>query len=561
MTLRVLIVGGYGTFGGRLVRLLADEPGFTVLVGGRSLAKAQSFCAGLPSARATLVPVAFDRAGNVAAQLGTIGADVLVDASGPFQAYGDDRYAVVKACIAGRMHYLDLADGAAFVEGVAQFDAAAREAGVFVLSGVSTFPVLSSAVVRRLAHGLTRVDDIAAGIAPSAHAGIGLNVIAAIVSYAGKPIAVWRDGRAAVAYGMLGTRRFTIAPPGFVPLKPRRFALVEVPDLALAPKQWPGVKSVWTGAGTEPAIWLRGLNAMAALVRLRLLPSLSPCSKLFHWVGNRLVWGARRGGMFVEVRGAAADGEAVTRSWHMIAEGDEGPFVPAIGAFAILTRLLGGQTPAVGARACVSEIDLEDYAHVFASHGIVTGVREQKKSNEALPLYRQFFGSAWETLPEAIRTLHDGVGTWQTEGRAKVERGRSVLARIAATVFGFPKAGDDVPVSVRFDSAGGRETWTRTFAGKAFSSVQFEGRGRYEGLICERFGPLTFAMAMVIADGKLQLMQRGWSAFGIPLPMFLAPAGNTFESAEDGRFHFHVEIGFPWTGLIVRYRGWLVRRS
>jgi hypothetical protein len=27
-----------------------------------------------------------------------------------------------------------------------------------------------------------------------------------------------------------------------------------------------------------------------------------------------------------------------------------------------------------------------------------------------------------------------------------------------------------------------------------------------------------------------------------------------FESAEDGRFNFHVEIGHPLTGLIVRYR-------
>jgi hypothetical protein len=47
----------------------------------------------------------------------------------------------------------------------------------------------------------------------------------------------------------------------------------------------------------------------------------------------------------------------------------------------------------------------------------------------------------------------------------------------------------------------------------------------------------------------------------LPLPRFLAPTGNTFERAEDGRFHFHVEIGFPWTGLIVRYRGWLERRA
>ncbi len=37
-----------------------------------------------------------------------------------------------------------------------------------------------------------------------------------------------------------------------------------------------------------------------------------------------------------------------------------------------------------------------------------------------------------------------------------------------------------------------------------------------------------------------------------------APRGDSCEFVEAGRFHFHVEIDHPFTGLIVRYRGWLV---
>lgn len=40
--LTILIVGGYGIFGGRIVALLEDEPQLTLLVGGRSLAKAST---------------------------------------------------------------------------------------------------------------------------------------------------------------------------------------------------------------------------------------------------------------------------------------------------------------------------------------------------------------------------------------------------------------------------------------------------------------------------------------------------------------------------------------
>src|SRR5882757_2750438 len=149
-TLRLLIVGGYGIFGGRTVELLEGESRLELLVAGRSLDRAKAFCARRRSV-AKLVPAAFDRNGDLAQQLATLQPHVLVDASGPFQAYGSGRYRVVEACIARGVHYLDLADGADFVEGIQALDAAARAAGVFALSGVSSFPVLTAAVTRHLA--------------------------------------------------------------------------------------------------------------------------------------------------------------------------------------------------------------------------------------------------------------------------------------------------------------------------------------------------------------------------------------------------------------------------
>ena len=64
-------------------------------------------------------------------------------------------------------------------------------------------------------------------------------------------------------------------------------------------------------------------------------------------------------------------------------------------------------------------------------------------------------------------------------------------------------------------------------------------------------------MALVLDEGKLRLIVRRWSVFGVPLPLWLAPRGDAYEHAADGRFHFHVEIAHPFTGLIAGYRGWL----
>ena len=197
MSLRVLILGGYGTFGGRLARLLADETRLTLVIAGRSPSQAEAFCAAVPT-QANMVPAMFDRDGDADAQLAALAPDVVVDASGPFQTYGDP-YRLVRAAIARGICYLDLADGSDFVSGIAQFDAEAKARGVFVISGVSSFPVLTAAVVRRLARGMTRVGSISGGIAPSPYAGVGLNVIRAIAGYSGKPVTLVRDGRKTVA--------------------------------------------------------------------------------------------------------------------------------------------------------------------------------------------------------------------------------------------------------------------------------------------------------------------------------------------------------------------------
>jgi saccharopine dehydrogenase-like NADP-dependent oxidoreductase len=294
----VLVVGGYGVFGGRLVGLLRDEERLTLLVAGRSKAKARAFCATLDG-RATMVPVAFDRAGDLPTQIAALKPALVVDASGPFQAYGDRPYRLIEACIERGVPYLDLADGSDFVHGVRAFDEAARAKGVFILSGVSSFPVLTAAVVRHLASDMAQVTDIVGGIAPTPYAGVGENVVRAIAAYAGGPVALRRDGAWTTAHGFTEQRRATIAPPGRLPLRSTLFSLVDVPDLRALPALWPGVRRVWMGAGPVPEILHRALILLSRLRRSGLLPAITPLAPLMHAAINRLRWGEHRGGMFV----------------------------------------------------------------------------------------------------------------------------------------------------------------------------------------------------------------------------------------------------------------------
>ena len=552
--LKILILGGYGVFGGRLARLLADEPALTLVIAGRSKAKATDICSELTDA-ATVIPALFDRDGDVVVQLRDIAPDAVVDASGPFQGYGGDPYRVVRAALHLGIHYLDLADGSEFVSGISAFDAEAKARGVFVLSGVSSFPVLTAAVVRHLAKSLESVETITAGIAPSPHAGVGLNVVKAIASYAGKPVRLTREGLPGIGYGLTESLRATIAPPGRLPLANIRFSLVDVPDLRLLPPDWPGLRSIWIGAGPVPEILHRVLNLLAWLVRLKLVPSLSVLAPLFHWAINRLHWGPDRGGMFVRVTGWMPGGKPVTRTWHLLAEGKDGPFIPSMAAEAIVRRMLSGRSPEPGARAAIHDLELADYDALFSRRTIFTGVREEADQSP-VPLYQRVLGDAFAQLPEPLRQLHRGGDSYA--GQAKVERGPSVISRAIGWLFGFPAAGDNIPVEVRFTRRGQTEVWRRTFGSRSFQSTQEPGNGRADALIDERFGPFVFGLALVLESGRLNLVVRRWSAFGLPMPRVFAPSGDTFEFADEkGRFNFHVEIKLTGAGLLVRYQGYL----
>jgi len=558
--MKVLILGGYGTFGGRLARLLADEPQLTLIIAGRSATKAAEFC-NMLGADACATPLGFDRDRDLPPQVRAAAPDIVVDASGPFQAYGAEPYRVVAACLALGIDYLDLADGADFVAGIAQFDAAAREHGVFILSGVSSFPVLTAAAVRRLVKPGEAVESITAGIAPSPYAGVGLNVIRAIAGYAGRPVALLRDGQPAVAHALIDSRRFTIAPPGHLPLDPRRFSLVDAPELRLLPARWPGLKSVWIGAGPVPPSLHRGLSALAWLVRLKLLRSLAPLAPLFHGATRRLRWGENRGGMFVAATGRDADRRAFSRTWHLVAEGDDGPFIPSMACAALIRGLINGKKPAAGARAAIDALELEDYAPEFAARRIVSGIRDDAGETESAPLFERILGEAWHRIPPRVRALHARSGVHAWSGVGSVERGTGLLARIAAALFRFPRATDSVPVRVEIDASGSGETWRRDFGGRSFASRLELGRGRCERLLVESFGPFAFGIALVLEGGTLRYVVRRASVFGIPLPRRWAPGGATREFDDAGRFGFDVEIRHSLLGLIVRYKGWLVPAS
>lgn len=359
---RILVIGGYGFFGQRLVRRLARVEALEVVVAGRSLQQAQALVASLASTSpAKLSAQALDAmSAELPATLQRLRPDVVVHTSGPFQGQG---YAVARACIAAGAHYIDLADGHDFVCGIGALDEAARAAGVLVASGASSVPALSSAAVDHMTHGWQRVDLIDIGISPGNRTERGLSTVQATLAYCGRPLA----GVQPPVHGWSGTWRFDYP----APVGRRLLSPCEVPDPSLLPARYPGHPRLRFGAGLELRWLHRGMNLMAAMARVGLVRDWQ---RHAGWLkaaadGCRHL-GSDAGAMHVAVRGVDASGAARERCWVLLAEQGDGPYVPTLAASALIRGLMADELPARGARPCVGLLALADFEREAAGLAI-----------------------------------------------------------------------------------------------------------------------------------------------------------------------------------------------
>ena len=257
------MLGGYGVFGGRLAARLVGQTDAEILVAGRSLEKATAHCRNHGG-----TPMRIDRDGDIVGEMARLRPTIVIDAAGPFQAYGDDPYKVARAAIAVGAHYIDLADDAAFVAGIVALDASAKAAGVVVISGASTVPAISAAALDELVRGLSTVSVVGSAILPGNRAPRGLSVMRAIVGQAGRPLRLWRGGGWSEAAAWGDIRRFTLQAEGAAPVAGRMASTIGAPDLVLFPERY-GARSVLFHAGLELKIMHLGLWTLALPVRLR----------------------------------------------------------------------------------------------------------------------------------------------------------------------------------------------------------------------------------------------------------------------------------------------------
>ncbi len=234
MTSKTLILGGYGNFGRRTATALT-KAGYPVIINGRDEQKAKELAKKLNCEYSV-----FDSEIELDKKLKELNPKVVINTCGPFQ---EKDYSVAEICIENGVNYIDLADGRDFVTGITKLNDKAKEKNILIISGASTVPGLSSAVIEHFKNEFSEFDSLRFGISPGQKASRGLATTKAILGYAGKKLKPcagfperygWQDNYIQQYPELAG----------------RMMAICEVPDLDLLPEKY-GFKSIQFSAGME----------------------------------------------------------------------------------------------------------------------------------------------------------------------------------------------------------------------------------------------------------------------------------------------------------------------
>jgi len=316
-----MIYGANG-YTGELIAREAKRRGAAPVLGGRSAAKIAALAAelNLPSKVFSL-----DSPADSAAALHGIG--LVLNCAGPFSKTA---FALMRACLAAKSHYLDITGEIEILEGAHRFDADAKAAGVILCPGVGFDVTPTDCIALMLKTALPEANELALGF-ETAHK-MSQGTAKTLIESLGKSGKVRRGGKIVdlpigqgfrdidfgrgprrampIPWGDVASAYYTTGIPNIIvytPISPARLAIARLTNAFGFIVQWPRVQA-----------WLAEKNVAGPDAAAR---EASPT-----WV-----WGEARvpGGQTKEIRLSCSNGYTFT----------------VYSALGIVERLIGKEFP------------------------------------------------------------------------------------------------------------------------------------------------------------------------------------------------------------------------
>src|SRR5258708_2124205 len=364
---RVLVLGASGQFGSRLCRRLVQLGGLHLFLSGRDKQRLETTQRQLhavkPDAKIDILAWKINGSGLLDL-LYSRRLNLVVHLAGPFQ--GQD-YAVAKACLHAGVPYIDMADGREFVTEFASLDAAAQVKEIPLITGASTVPGLSSAIIDGMIGNFSQLHEIDYGICAGAKSGLGLATLKAVLSYCGKPYRVLKDGRFVTKFG-LGCPRHHDFPR---PVGRRYVVDCDIPDHDLFPACYTALRQMDFGSCIDVPGLPRMLSLMSDCVRKGWIEDwkflstiIQPCLKAVKFLGSS------HSGFFMRLEGQDRHGNPKKMLFEIAAREGSGLDIPVTPVILLVKKMLRGESLPTGAYPCMGLFSLAEFQQELSSYPI-----------------------------------------------------------------------------------------------------------------------------------------------------------------------------------------------
>jgi saccharopine dehydrogenase-like NADP-dependent oxidoreductase len=539
---KVLVLGGYGNFGKLISKRLSSNKDIKLFIAGRSLESGKQFLKTLNNSNTKSLVLDINKENQLSNLLSELKPEVVINTCGP---YDDFNYKVAKICLQHDSNYIDLADSMEFVVGIEKLQVEAKLKNKVVISGASSVPGLSSSVVHHFEHEFDEIESIDAIISPGNKQMFrGVATVSSVLSYCGSPFETLKNGEKKTIFGWQGLKMVNI--PG-IP-NTRLVSDCKVPDLVLFPRNYPSLKNFSFKAGIELKFFQFGVYVLSVLKRMGILKNVSNYSSILDKISRLFTnFGTDEGGMNVNLHGKK-EGEPHVLNWSIVALSGDGPEIPSTPAAVLTEKILRNEIPS-NAYPCWQLFTLHEFMESIKDFDIYTVVNNGKSAYSIIDVIGK---NNYDKFPKDIQSFHSIGG--ECKGYLKVTRGSNFLARLVASIAGFPKENPNAFVKVVNEKG----IWTRDFNGHILKSKWINEA--HHGLVIEDFGlGAKFAFQLVpLKDnsGFKHISKKMWMLGFIQIPNFLrVSADGLTKGLENGGWSILVEIKMPILGLLVKYEG------
>ena len=354
---RILVLGGDGTFGRHISRAIAAMPSAECVIGSHRPLK------GNGSVEEKITTLTVNVHDIASLRRAFDGVFAVVNAMGPFQAHD---YTVAETCAGMGIHYIDLAETRAHVDGITRLNRRAQQKNCLIVSGAGVVPAVSAALVDMLAPEFDRISDIHTCLSTGNNTPCGDATLHTVLGYAGTSFRVKENGRWRYVYGWSGSEKVAFPHP----VGKRRVYVCDVPDLDIFPARY-GAQTVSFRAGLGLKFFNHGLFLLAKMRRWGWIknlrawgPALIATSRLFRR------YGSVTGGMRVLVRGRK-NGEEIRHTVFLISRDNNGLVISCSPALALVRRWIERGVAESGAVPCVGQLTWDEIKTEMLNHDIV----------------------------------------------------------------------------------------------------------------------------------------------------------------------------------------------